>query len=279
MGLLAGKSQSDNLFYYGTDDVWFYNKAHYIHYQRDEKDLSIDLYDRCNRKKVIDPIVLEMVNIKEDTIYTFDKLINANLYAHVGSMAVLEPDMVANETADDIRVLLHSMDLLNEHDKEYLISIGFTEADMEKSIYSLGLDNNLSATLSTNVLHGGAIYDGTHNAYPLWRLLLLDKNYILNSEGMNEDNLKEIEDAVEALGFSLRVAEKAKVINTIVKEDGSGKIVLPEGLDEKTLEKCNKIIASRESYLKKIKEYNEKVRKSEKKLQLTLDKAAKKSDK
>ena len=273
MGLISEKSQGDYLFYLNREKVWYDYESDTIHYQDEEDNqLSFDLFDRCNRYVRVNDSFKDLFKIEPETIYTMDKLIKTDMYVPVKKKNPGDA-LALNMAADKARVLLLNLGYLNEFDREYLMSIGFTEDDLKKGVLDLNVDTRTKDVVAKSVLCGGAMYDGKNPSYPLWRLLLLDKNYIYKCQGFGDKTAEQLEQALEEEGFALRDSKSAKKVYPKIRETESNGIELPEDLDEKTLAKCNKIIASRESYIKKINEYTEKLEKADKKLQLTINKA------
>ena len=272
MGLISEKSQSDYLFYLNREKSWSDREYDVLHYQdEDDNQLSFDLFDRCNRYTEVSDNFKELFKVEPETIYTMDKLINTDMYVPVKKNK--KSTYYLNTTADRIRTFLYENGYLNEHDRQYLMSIGFTELDLDIAINDLNIDRKTLGVLCANVFDQRGVLDGKSPAYGLWRLLLLDKNYIYESYGFGNKMAEELDKALEEYGFALRDSRTAKKVYPKIRETESNGIELPEGLDEKTLAKCNKIIASRESYIKKINEYTEKLEKADKKLQLTINKA------
>ena len=138
-----------------------------------------------------------------------------------------------------IRLLLFRNGLMNDYDKSYLLSIGFDEKDLFRTVDTLGFKVGISNLLRRR----GITY--------LWQILIFSRESLLEAYQIGEKVVEKVENTINSLGYSLRITRK---VQSVESES------LPEC--QEIMDNINKILNSRKVYNKKLHRQFDEIQKT-----------------
>ena len=261
MGILDKKSYADNKIY--VDKIYLWHGNEYINtgvfYQNnsDKNYMESDIRRLCPNTLSVSKRLFDILGFKMGGKYTFNDLIDVDLNKYL-------LDTKDNKCVHSIRMALLKNGYLNEKDREYLVSIGFKEEDLCRTIEELNFPTRVHKSLLRTIPYYFNERDGEEGTLAIPELALLPEEYLATIRGMGRSSIMQIETTLNSLGYPLRSA-KEEELSEKVDEDLPNQIAIRQSLD-----KCHKIIAAREKYIEKASAYLDKVDQKDKQLQEEL---------